>query len=57
MNDILEELGLGAVNSGVYTDSWVEQPGGGELVSFNPATGEPIATVLMADAADYDRAV
>ena len=57
MNDILKELGLGAVNSGVYTDSWVEQPGGGELVSFNPATGEPIATVLMADVADYDRAV
>ena len=57
MNDILKELGLGAVNSGVYTDSWVEQPGGGELVSFNPATGEPIATVLMADAADYDHAV
>ncbi|MGB5035597.1 MAG: aldehyde dehydrogenase family protein [Blastocatellia bacterium] len=57
MNDILKELGLGAVNSGVYTDSWVEQPGGGELVSFNPATGEPIATGLMADVADYDRAV
>ena len=57
MNDILKELGLGAVNSGVYTDSWVEKPGGGELVSFNPATGEPIATVLMADVADYDRAV
>lgn len=57
MNDILKELGLGAVNSGVYTDSWVDDPGGGDLVSVNPATGEPIATVRMASVEDYDRAV
>jgi aldehyde dehydrogenase (NAD+) len=57
MNEILKELGLGAVNSGVYTDSWVDEPGGGDLVSVNPATGEPIATVRMASVEDYDRAV
>jgi len=57
MSDILKQLGLGPVNSGVYTDGWVEAPGGGDLVSINPATGEAIATVQMGSRDDYDRAV
>jgi aldehyde dehydrogenase (NAD+) len=57
MNDILKELGLEAVNSGAYADEWIAEPSGGELVSTNPSTGEEIARVQMAGAAEYERAV
>jgi aldehyde dehydrogenase (NAD+) len=55
MKDCLRELGIEDVNSGVFADEWVERPTGGELVSVNPTTGEPIAAVLQAGDADYDR--
>jgi aldehyde dehydrogenase (NAD+) len=54
---VLERLGLEAVNSGACGATWVEEPSGGELVSLNPATGEPIARVLMAAASDYEQVV
>ncbi|MBP7962426.1 MAG: aldehyde dehydrogenase family protein [Caldilineaceae bacterium] len=56
---LLEKLGLSAVNSGacIGPDGWIDNPGGLELVSLNPATNEPIATVIQADAATYDRVV
>jgi len=54
-SEILEKLGLSAVNSGACGRSWIEAPGGGELVSLNPANAQPIATVRMASAADYER--
>ena len=57
MNEILRELGLDEVNSGAYADEWIAEPAGGELVSVNPATGEPIARVAMAGRAEYERAV
>lgn len=57
MNDILQELGISEVNSGVFADEWVAEPSGGEIVSINPATGEPIARVLAAGPDDYHRAV
>ncbi len=56
-DDVLERLGLCEVNSGVYAGGWVERPAGGELVSVNPSTGEPIARVLTASSDDYDRCV
>lgn len=52
--ECLKELGLAQVNSGVFADGWIDRPGGGELVSTNPATGEAIATVLMAGEAEYE---
>jgi aldehyde dehydrogenase (NAD+) len=55
--DLLERLGLGAVNSGACHAHWIERPGGEELVSVNPTTGEPIARVLTASADDYDAIV
>jgi aldehyde dehydrogenase (NAD+) len=55
--EILEELGLGAVNSGACGASWIEAPGGPELVSLNPADAQPIARVRMASANDYERVV
>jgi len=54
MHDCLQVLGLEPVNSGVYADDWVARPSGGELVSINPSTGEPIATVLQAGEAEYE---
>jgi aldehyde dehydrogenase (NAD+) len=56
-NDVLGRLGLAEVNSGVYSGEWVARPGGGELVSTNPATGRPIARILTASRDDYDRVV
>jgi aldehyde dehydrogenase (NAD+) len=51
---LLEKLGIRAVNSGVAAGDWIAQPGGEELVSVNPATGEPIARVVGASKADYE---
>ncbi len=57
MNEILTELGLAELNSGVFTGEWVAKPGGETIASINPATGEPIARVMTASRADYDTAV
>ncbi|MBW3539770.1 MAG: aldehyde dehydrogenase family protein [Planctomycetes bacterium] len=56
-HDVLQRLGIEEVNSGVYRGEWVRQPGGGELVSINPSTAEPVARVLTASRDDYDAAV
>jgi aldehyde dehydrogenase (NAD+) len=57
VDDLLRRLGLGAVNSGACGASWVERPGGAEVVSVNPATGAALARVVSATAGDYDRVV
>jgi aldehyde dehydrogenase (NAD+) len=53
---LLERLGLSAVNPGASTGKWIETHGH-ELVSVNPATGEPIASVRTATLADYEQVV
>ena len=55
--DLFRRLGLAEVNSGACAASWIEDPGGSELVSINPATGEPLGRVVMATARSYDRIV
>src|SRR6185295_7423401 len=55
--DVLARLGIREVNSGVFAGEFVSQPGGAEIGSVNPATGETIARVRSAARADYDRAV
>ncbi|MBK9165866.1 MAG: aldehyde dehydrogenase family protein [Bryobacterales bacterium] len=57
MNAILERLGVAGTVPGACGARWIETPGGRESVSFNPANGEPLATVLQASAEDYDRIV
>ncbi len=56
---ILAKLGLRDVNPGacVGPDRWIEDPRGERLVSYNPTTNEPIASVIMAGAATYDEVV
>ena len=44
-------------NSGACHADWVQEPGGAEVTSINPATGQPIGRVVMASAEDYDRIV
>jgi aldehyde dehydrogenase (NAD+) len=52
---ILAKLGIGGMNSGACGAAWIGNPGGGELVSLNPSTGEALARVAMASAGDYEQ--
>jgi len=52
--DLLAELGIEAVHSGANAGAWIPKPGGEELVSTNPATGEPIARIRQASPEDYE---
>ena len=54
--DVLQRLGIEETNSGVYDGRWLG-PGGGELASINPSTGETIARVRCASRDDYDHTV
>ncbi len=53
---LLDRLGLSSVNPGASTGQWIDTQGP-ELVSVNPATGEPIASVRTATEQDYERVV
>ena len=59
MKALLDRLGIAEVNSGACTGpgGWIEDAGGEVLHSLNPTTGEPIAAVIQANAATYDRVV
>ena len=54
MRALLDRLGIRPENSGLYIGG--PQPTTGELVhSTNPTTGEIIASIRMANKADYER--
>jgi aldehyde dehydrogenase (NAD+) len=55
-NETLATLGIATTNRGASVGTWLETRGP-ELVSENPATGEPLGRVLQADAADYEAVV
>jgi aldehyde dehydrogenase (NAD+) len=55
--DILATLEIEPVNCGAWGTAPIDSPAGGELVSINPATGAPIASVRMAGLEDYERIV
>ncbi len=52
--ETLERLHLEPLNSGACSGDWIANPGGGELASLNPATGETLARIQMAGPADYE---
>lgn len=54
---LLRRLNLSECHSGVCAGDWIAQPGGPELVSFNPATGEPLGRVRTAATDDYGRVI
>ncbi len=55
MDALFRRLGLRETNPGACGAGWIEAPGGEEIASINPATGQPLARVRMASAADFDR--
>jgi aldehyde dehydrogenase (NAD+) len=59
MKALLDKLNLAAVNPGACTgaEGWINDPAGKPLVSYNPATGEAIATVIQATATSYEAVV
>lgn len=57
VHTILDELGVKKTNPGACTGDWISSADGRELVSVNPTTGEPIASVVQADEAAYERVV
>jgi aldehyde dehydrogenase (NAD+) len=54
VSSTLKALGLSSENHGAFDGSWIETSGP-RVESLNPATGEPLAAVRMATAADYER--
>jgi aldehyde dehydrogenase (NAD+) len=52
--EILERLHIEPTNSGACYGDWIANPSGGEMQSFNPTTGEPLAKIRMASLADYE---
>jgi aldehyde dehydrogenase (NAD+) len=50
----LAELGISALNSGAAAGRFLEATGP-ELVSYSPATNQPIATVKQAGSAEYEQ--
>ena len=57
VTSLLSRLGVREVNSGVFAGEFLPQPGGPEITSTNPASGETLARVKTASRADYERAV
>jgi len=57
MRSILEKLTIESVNPGACNgpDGWIEDPAGKELISYNPTTGEALATIRQATAKSYDQ--
>ncbi len=56
MKSLLDKLNIQPVNAGACTgiNGWVNDANGQTLISLNPATGEKIASVVMATAKTYD---
>ena len=52
MKALLKKLGIQEVNPGACTgqEKWIEDPQGKPLISYNPSTGEPLATIIQATA-------
>jgi aldehyde dehydrogenase (NAD+) len=59
MKSLLQKLNISEVNPGASfgADHWIQDKQGAELVSYNPASGEPIAKVIQATKASYDQVV
>ena len=53
--DILKSLSLSEKNFGAYGKSgWIETKTAGEIISYNPATAEAIASIYCASTQDYE---
>lgn len=52
--EILKELNLSTVNSGIYAEGWVKRPSGKTLQSISPIDGKGIASILTGSKMDYE---
>jgi len=59
MHPILAKLNLQEVNPGACSgpDSWIADPSGRELVSYDPTTGEPLAKIAQASPETYEKII
>jgi len=57
--DLLKSLHLSEKNSGASTGThwWSHAKEEGEIISYNPATGEPIASIYRTSAKDYEHII
>lgn len=57
MKALLKKLGIEEINAGacIGPDGWIKDPKGKQLVSYNPTTGEEIATVIQATPEVYKK--
>jgi aldehyde dehydrogenase (NAD+) len=57
MNNLLEKLNIEPINAGACAgpDGWIKDPKGKELVSYNPTTGEALASVVQATPESYEK--
>jgi aldehyde dehydrogenase (NAD+) len=57
MKSVLDKLGVQAINPGacIGPDGWLKDPKGKEMVSYNPTTGEAIASVVQATPETYEK--
>src|SRR5574341_2075885 len=56
---LLEKLSIKESNPGACwgADGWIAEPGGETLVSYNPTTGDAIASVVQAGASAYETVI
>ncbi len=59
MNSLLKKLNIAEINPGACTgpDAWIEDKNGKELISYNPTTGEKIASVIQVSPDVYEQVV
>jgi aldehyde dehydrogenase (NAD+) len=57
MQDILQKLGIQAVNPGACTGTWITNDNNDKLDSFSPVDGSLLASVNQASAEDYEAVV
>ncbi|MEM0141380.1 MAG: aldehyde dehydrogenase family protein [Thermoplasmatales archaeon] len=55
--EILNELGLDELNSGVYAGEWIEKPSGKITEPLSPIDGKRIAKAVMGSEQDYETVV
>ncbi|MGC8563177.1 MAG: aldehyde dehydrogenase family protein, partial [Thermoplasmata archaeon] len=56
-SEILKELNLNSINSGIYAGEWVKKPSGKTVQSISPIDGKNIAAVMTGSKSDYELVV
>ena len=59
MKSLFDKLNIKDINPGACTgpNGWITDPGGKELVSYNPTSGDPLGRIIQATPAVYEQIV